>query len=128
MAAPTRYGGPTGPSSGAGQETNAVAKGLSIVGTSVDQVRGVLAERVVISTLLDPFLTLKALAKYSGISVRKLREYLEDPFHPLLHYRVGGKILVRRSEFDAWMTHYRRTHSLDVTGIVNDVLQTSRGS
>ena len=96
--------------------------------TPVAQVRGVLAERVVISTMLDPFLTLKALAKYSGISVRKLREYLDDPFHPLLHYRVGGKILVRRSEFDAWMAHYRRALSPDVTEIVNDVLQTSRGA
>ena len=71
------------------------------------QVRGVLAERVIVSTPLDPFLSLKALAGYSALSVRKLREYLDDPANPLPCYRVGGKILVRRSDFDAWMQQYR---------------------
>jgi hypothetical protein len=36
----------------------------------VAQVRGVLAERVVVSTPLDPFLSLQALAVYSGLSRR----------------------------------------------------------
>jgi excisionase family DNA binding protein len=71
------------------------------------QVRGVLAERVIVSTPLDPFLSLKALASYSGLSVRKLRDLLVDPTRLLPHYRVGGKILVRRSEFDGWMQQYR---------------------
>ena len=48
----------------------------------VAQVRGVLAERVVLSTPLDPFLPLRTLAAYSGLSVRKLRGYLTDPVHP----------------------------------------------
>ncbi len=68
----------------------------------VAQVRGVLAERVVISTPLDPFLSLLALASYSGLSRRKLRDCLTDPAHPLPCYRIGGKIVVRRSEYDAW--------------------------
>jgi hypothetical protein len=73
----------------------------------VAQVRGVLAERVIISTQFDPFLPLRALAEYSGLSVRKLRDHLDDPANPLPCYRVGGKIVVRRSEFDAWMQQYR---------------------
>jgi hypothetical protein len=68
------------------------------------QVRGVLAERVVVSTPLDPFLALKALASYSGLSVRTLRTLLTAPSHPLPHYRIGGKLLVRRGEYDAWAT------------------------
>ncbi|MDP3939577.1 MAG: hypothetical protein Q8R92_15770 [Deltaproteobacteria bacterium] len=40
---------------------------------NVAQVRGVLAERVVVSTNLDPFLSLRALAGYSGLSIRTLR-------------------------------------------------------
>jgi hypothetical protein len=88
----------------------------------VGQVRGVLAERVILSTPLDPFLPLRALSAYSGISVRKLREYLGDLGHPLPSYRVGGKILVRRSEFDVWITQYRQTRS-DVVRVVNDVLR-----
>jgi hypothetical protein len=81
-------------------------------GRAVGQIRGVLAERVIVSTELDPFLTLKALAEYSDCSVRWLRDRLEDPDHPLPHYRVGAPgsgrplILVRRSDFDAWMHTY----------------------
>ena len=42
--------------------------------------------------------------------------------HPLLHYRVGGKILVRRSEFDTWMNKYGQVRGVDVDQIVEDVL------
>ena len=63
------------------------------------------------TTEFDPFLPLRALAAYSGLSVRKLRNHLDDAGHPLPCYRVGGKILVRRSEFDAWMAAYRHHHA-----------------
>ena len=86
------------------------------------QVRGVLVERVIVSTTLDPFLTLKALVAYSGIGLRRLYNLLSDPVHPLPHYRVGGKILVRRSEFDAWMAHYRQWGRADVDSIVDGVI------
>jgi len=88
------------------------------------QVRGVLAERVIVSTQLDPFLPLKALATYSGLSVRTLREYLTDSVNPLPHYRVGGKILVRRSEFDGWIATYRHRGHPDVAQVVDEVLRT----
>jgi len=92
-------------------------------GQDVAQVRGVLAERVVVSTPLDPFLPLVALAGYSGLSVRKLRDYLEGPDHPLPHYRVGGKILVRRSEFDAWIVAFRQHRRAAVGDVVDEVLR-----
>ena len=75
-----------------------------------------------LSTATDPFLSLRTLASYSCVSVRKLREYLHDPTHPLPHYRLGGKIVVRRSEFDAWMAAYRRMGQSDVEGIVDSVM------
>ena len=87
------------------------------------QVRGILAERVVVSTELDPFLGLKALAAYSGLGIRKLRDYLTDPGHPLPHYRIGGKILVRRSEYDAWAVHYRQVGQPEVDRLVSDILK-----
>jgi hypothetical protein len=90
---------------------------------AVGQVRGVLAERVAVSVLLDPFLSLRALAGYSGLSVRKLRDYLDDPANPLPCYQVGGKILVRRSEFDFWIAAYRHRGRRDVDKIVDDVLR-----
>jgi len=57
---------------------------------------------------MDPFLPLRSLASYAGLSVRTLRQYLElPPDQALPCYRVGGKILVRRSEFDTWVAQYR---------------------
>ena len=85
-----------------------------------------LAERVIVSIPLDPFLSLRALASYCGLSVRKLREYLDDPAHPLPSYRLGGKILVRRSEFDAWMSAYRGSRTVDVDRIVSATLSDLR--
>ena len=92
-------------------------------GPEATQVRGVLAERVIVSTPLDPFLSLKALASYSGLSIRKLRDLLDDPLRPLPYYRIGGKILVRRSEFDAWMAAYRHQGQPCVDQIVSSVLK-----
>jgi excisionase family DNA binding protein len=85
-------------------------------------VRGPVVETLTVGIPLDPFLSLRALATYCGLSVRKLRDYLDDPLHPLPHYRVGGKILVRRSEFDAWISTYRRVGGVDVDPIVQEVL------
>jgi hypothetical protein len=93
---------------------------------NVAQVRGVLAERVVVSTPLDPFLSLKALVSYSGLSVRTLRALLTAPAHPLPCYRIGGKLLVRRSEYDAWAVRYRHVGRPDVDGLVADVLRDLR--
>jgi len=86
-------------------------------------VRGVLAERVVVSIPLDPFL---ALAIYSGLSVRTLRDYLIDPVHPLPSYRIGRKILVRRSEFDAWAAYYRHLPNTDMDRIVTEAVRDLR--
>jgi hypothetical protein len=70
--------------------------------------RFLVSERVVITTELDPFLPLRALAAYAGLSVRTLRQYLDlPPDQALPCYRVGGKILVRRSQFDAWVAQYQ---------------------
>lgn len=71
---------------------------------------------------LDCYLPLRDLAHYSGISVRKLREHLREPADSLPHFKVGGRILVRRSEFDAWMLRHRRVSSDDLNGLIDDVL------
>ena len=79
------------------------------------------ADRVAIGE--DPYLPLKALAAYAGMSVRRLRTALTDPAHPLPHYRPGGgKIVVRRSDFDRWMARFRR-EGPDVDRLVSEVLK-----
>ena len=91
--------------------------------SAVNQVRGVVAERVIVSTTLDPFLSLRALAAYSGLGIRTLRSHLSDLTHPLPCYRVGSKILVRRSEFDTWIARHRQVGRGDVDRLVADALK-----
>lgn len=69
------------------------------------------------------FLDLKTLAMDASCSVRWLRDRLVDRNHPLPHYRVEGKILVKGEEFEQWMVQYRRDRSTDeLDDVVNGVL------
>ncbi len=88
-----------------------------------DRPRLAVVEGFHLPTPLDPYLSLRALATYSGCSVRWLRDRLTDPQHPLPCYRLpGGKVLVRRSEFDGWLARYRQVGRPDVDRLVDDVL------
>lgn len=70
---------------------------------------------------LDPYMSLQHLSTYSGLSIRTLRKALTDPAHPLPHYRPGGgKVLVRLSDFDAWMTRFR-CEGPDLDGLVSEI-------
>jgi len=64
-------------------------------------------EAVTVHQDLDPFFSLKGLAGYSSLSRRTLQDLVNDPRDPLPSYRVGQKILVKRSEFDAWVARRR---------------------
>jgi hypothetical protein len=88
-----------------------------------DRPRLVVVDELVLTTPLDPYLSLRGLAAYSSCSIRWLRAQLGDPRHPLPCYRLpGGKILVRRSTWDAWLTRYRQVGRAEVTAVVSDVL------
>jgi len=50
----------------------------------------------------DRYLDLKGLSKYSCLSVRALHKYLVR----IPHYRIGGKLLVKKSEFDKYLEHW----------------------
>lgn len=71
------------------------------------------------------YLPLSDLASYCGLSVKTLRRYLRDPVSPLPHYQPASKIVVRVSEFHAWMARFQHvdTGALDalVDGILKDV-------
>jgi hypothetical protein len=92
-----------------------------------DRPKLVVVEGLTLGVSLDPFLSLRGLASYAGLSVRRLREYLTDPEHPLPCYRVGGKVLVRKGEFDAWIARHRHVGRADIDHIVNDLLGVGAG-
>jgi hypothetical protein len=71
----------------------------------------------------DCYLSLKALAGYASLSVRTLRHYLQHQTRPLPHFRIGGKILVRRSDYDAWASAFRAQSVDRISALVADALK-----
>jgi excisionase family DNA binding protein len=66
-------------------------------------------------TLDDQYLTLAMLVQYCGLSERTLRRALHATTHPLPHFRVGGKVLVKRSHFDQWIEEEEASHKPTTT-------------
>jgi hypothetical protein len=67
----------------------------------------------------DRYFDIEGLSRYSGLSVRTLRRYMNDPDRPLPHHHVrgGGKergrVLIRKSAFDAWVELFPRLKQKD---------------
>ena len=74
--------------------------------------------------LTDQYFDLKGLEAYSALSVSKLRDHISGSGLP--SYRVGGKILVKRSEFDTWMAQFRHHKGKDVKEITKRILDNLR--
>jgi len=64
---------------------------------------------------------LRALKGYACVSERTLREWIHRPVDPLPAVRVGAKILVRRSAFDAWLGAHQ-VKRIDVDIIVEELV------
>lgn len=71
----------------------------------------------------DSYYPLRRLSAYSGLSLRTLRKKIIDPVHPLPIFRICGKIVVRRSDYDAWALRFRVTHPPKVDAMVNELLK-----
>lgn len=82
----------------------------------------IIPQNIVERTLIlkDQYFDLKGLSVYSALSVSTLRNHIRGNGLPA--YEVRGKILVRKSEFDTWISRYRIKKSLDIDKIVNDVI------
>jgi len=71
-------------------------------------------------------LTIKQLVAYNALSERTLRDYIKAPLRALPCYRIGVKVLVRRSEFDAWMLQHRQVGPAELDRVVNSVIGPSK--
>ena len=76
---------------------------------------------------IDCYLDLKGLSAYSALAAPTLRDYLKGVSKPLPHFKVKGKILVKKSEFDQWLESYRVNDSNDLNRIVDDVCDNLTG-
>ncbi len=79
--------------------------------------------RDLIGAVEDAYLPLSALSAYSGLSVRTLRGRLHDPEGPLPHFRIGAKILVKKSDYDAWALRFRDARPATLDKVLDDVLK-----
>lgn len=70
-------------------------------------------------TLKDQYFDLQGLQAYSSFKVSTLRDYIRRDGLPA--FKARGKVLVKRSEFDAWMEHHRM-EGMDAKSIARDVV------
>lgn len=70
----------------------------------------------------DDYLDLKQLSALTSLSPRTLRAKVHDPVDPLPAFRVGGKLLFKRSEAIEYIESHR-IKPTDVQGAVEDILQ-----
>ncbi len=60
----------------------------------------------------DPLMDIQGLSAYSTFSVRFLQDLLNNAKDPIPSYRVGTRVVIRKSEFDAWLSRRRNQKPL----------------
>jgi excisionase family DNA binding protein len=75
-------------------------------------------------TLEDGYFDLRGLSAYSALGVSTLRDYIRAGRLPA--FKVKGKVLIRKSEFDRWMEAHRINRKLDIARIANEALRNLR--
>ena len=68
----------------------------------------------------DQYFDLRGLSVYAALGVGTLRDHIKSGDLPA--FKVKGKILVKRSEFDTWIEGYRLNMKQDLKNLVNDVI------
>ncbi|MGD0915077.1 MAG: hypothetical protein ABSB22_01355 [Thermodesulfobacteriota bacterium] len=71
--------------------------------------------------LKDQFFDLRGLSAYSSLSISTLRDHIR--VNSLPAYPVHGKILVKKSEFDKWISGYRINKKQDLNALADEVLE-----
>jgi len=77
-------------------------------------------------SLKDQYFDLRGLSAYSALGVGTLRDHIKSGNLPA--FKVKGKILIRRSEFDIWLEDYRVNRTKQINDIVDDVMSSLGGS
>ena len=70
----------------------------------------------------DRYMDKREVAAYTSLSIRNLEARLPE----IPHFRVGKKILFKKSELDHWMESHREGGSHDLDKIADDAVKTLR--
>ncbi len=76
--------------------------------------------------LKDQYFDLKGLSVFSSMAVGTLRDHIKAGSLPC--FKVRGKILIKMSEFDAWIEGYRMNKKQELNNIVDDVMEGLKGT
>jgi len=71
-------------------------------------------------SLKDQHFDLRGLSAYSALGIATLRDYLKSGGLPF--FKLRGKLLIKRSEFDAWIEGYRVRKNQNLNNVVYEVL------
>ena len=72
----------------------------------------------------DRYMDKREAAAYLCLSIRNLEKRLDE----ILHYRVGSKLLFKKSELDRWMETHREGGSRDLDRIADDDVKSLNGA
>ncbi len=75
--------------------------------------------------LKDQYFDLKGLNAYSALGVSTLRDHIRAGSLPA--FKVKGKILIKRSEFDDWLEGYRLNKGQGLSNLVDGVMESLKG-
>ncbi len=88
----------------------------------LDEQTVVSIQEVLLSFDRDRYMDKRGAAEYTSLSVRNLESHLDE----IPHFRVGNKILFKKSELDRWMETHREGDSHDLDKIADDAVKTLR--
>ena len=71
-------------------------------------------------SLKDQFFDLRGLSAYSSLKVPTIRDYIKSGGLPC--FKLKGKLLIKKSEFDQWIENYRLNRKKELSSIVSNVL------
>jgi excisionase family DNA binding protein len=71
----------------------------------------------------DRYMGKREAAAYTGLSTRTLESNLDE----IPHFRVGKKILFKKSELDRWMETHREGDSHSLDRIVDGAIESLKG-
>ena len=71
----------------------------------------------------DRYMNKREAAAYTSLSTRNLEARLPE----IPHYRVGKKILFKKSEIDKWMETYREGGTQNLDRIADEAIESIRG-
>ena len=72
-------------------------------------------------SLKDQYFDLQGLSVYCSLKVPTLRDHIKSGSLPC--FKVKGKILIKKSEFDTWLEVHRLNKKQELDGLIDGVLE-----